>query len=123
MNCVLLAEDDIAERIVLKPPIVSTHILLAEDDRGMVSGFTRWHSFYPRPPRGGRPIISRAIDTPINVSTHILLAEDDRGNHNQTDSPNNVSTHILLAEDDESIAAGVKPEVLFLPTSSSRRTT
>ena len=78
MNCVLLAEDDIAERIVLKPPI---------------------------------------------VSTHILLAEDDRGNHNQTDSPNNVSTHILLAEDDESIAAGVKPEVLFLPTSSSRRTT
>ncbi len=79
-------------------------------------------SFYPRPPRGGRPALRLGELFGIKVSTHVLLAEDD--------TPEDIGYTEFQGFYPRPPRGGrhkpqiiIHREIMFLPTSSSRRTT
>ena len=56
---------------------ISTHALREEGDRPVRP--PRWPGayFYPRPPRGGRPLWTSAATQSLKISTHALREEGD----------------------------------------------
>ena len=79
---------------------ISIHVLREEDDPQMQRSVRCLRNFYPRPPRGGRPREQMPLWMPARISIHVLREEDD-----------------CYAITDE------RGGLVFLSTSSARRTT
>ena len=58
-------------------PAISTHALREEGDRSTPSNLARFSNFYPRPPRGGRPLWPLPVGQDRSISTHALREEGD----------------------------------------------
>ena len=102
---------------------ISIHALLAEGDAVLNSLFPEIQHFYPRPPRGGRPVaffISRGLL--LAISIHALLAEGDSFRGREASSCG-ISIHALLAEGDLQAFSRCCFLAQFLSTPSSRRAT
>ena len=56
---------------------ISIHVLREEDDPVYRSRCSEGRDFYPRPPRGGRPVFPRRDLRKANISIHVLREEDD----------------------------------------------
>ena len=56
---------------------ISIHALREEGDPTAGSCPARWSDFYPRPPRGGRPVQRRWLLPSIPISIHALREEGD----------------------------------------------
>ena len=59
-------------------PAISIHALREEGDLGQLALWRQLHDFYPRPPRGGRPVDGRIIHVLVSISIHALREEGDR---------------------------------------------
>ena len=57
---------------------ISIHALREEGDQDTETGEIYKGDFYPRPPRGGRPIRHRFVLTHSKISIHALREEGDR---------------------------------------------
>ena len=93
-------DDDVLIVIERRPCDISIHVLREEDDAGMIDQVTMDLYFYPRPPRGGRRDKAVFERSAHRISIHVLREEDDR-------RPSRASSDFLI----------------FLSTSSARRTT
>ena len=124
--------------------MISTHALREEGDRREVLLKDKRFDFYPRPPRGGRRLLSAAQLYGCVISTHALREEGDLKAHWATDSQT-ISTHALREEGDGRRPAGRRDHLIsthalreegdaidiinwmidkvFLPTPSARRAT
>ena len=97
----LLAEGDPAcARLAHVNVGISIHALLAEGDTGAGLPTKPADDFYPRPPRGGRPVTETRLDELTRISIHALLAEGD-----------------------PTPSSGIFTAPIFLSTPSSRRAT
>ena len=78
--------------------------------------------FYPRPPRGGRPLILHSWVKCSNISIHALREEGDvrRG---EVRRDRQISIHALREEGDQAHQGAVDLADLFLSTPSARRAT
>ena len=56
---------------------ISIHVLREEDDPRPCSAGSPCGYFYPRPPRGGRPVRADLNANRKNISIHVLREEDD----------------------------------------------
>ena len=123
---------------------ISTPALREEGDRCSWTRRPGSHYFYPRPPRGGRPI-QRLVLRPRHISTHALREEGDLSVSGAKVAKQTISTHALREEGDLVILAissdsfisthALREEgdhwqswlyrfrYLFLPTPSARRAT
>ena len=79
--------------------------------------------FYPRPPRGGRPIHPPLSSCWNKISTHALREEGDPVFLSQALVDILISTHALREEGDFFPARTPIRLVIFLPTPSARRAT
>ena len=87
--------------------------------RSLVSVFS---DFYPRPPRGGRPPVTRLQRLCDKISIHALREEGDIfGPGDKQDT--GISIHALREEGDTDLTAYALHEVEFLSTPSARRAT
>ena len=57
---------------------ISIHALREEGDERGGGRLAQGYHFYPRPPRGGRPLRAPARFTGISISIHALREEGDR---------------------------------------------
>ena len=57
--------------------------------------------FYPRPPRGGRPIWEKLYKTTVLISIHALREEGDRVVDGDHIPPDGISIHALREEGDK----------------------
>ena len=57
---------------------ISIHALREEGDSSSVTGAGVWADFYPRPPRGGRPLCPAPDYRAAQISIHALREEGDR---------------------------------------------
>ena len=62
--------------------------------------WTTKFNFYPRPPRGGRPVLPSPARGEVEISIHALLAEGDRHRIQVQLRQLPISIHALLAEGD-----------------------
>ena len=62
-------------------PLISTHALREEGDPRAPDTPPRPGDFYPRPPRGGRPLCTRRTGGCRPISTHALREEGDMANN------------------------------------------
>ena len=58
---------------------ISIHALREEGDRPWAQQRSIPPDFYPRPPRGGRPVAERVLVILRRISIHALREEGDRG--------------------------------------------
>ena len=80
--------------------MISIHALREEGDAGWRShGRTRSY-FYPRPPRGGRPLFSVPQREGILISIHALREEGDDGFYIIRKLTVTISIHALREEGD-----------------------
>ena len=79
-------------------------------------------NFYPRPPRGGRPLPWAAEAMSWAISIHALREEGDLAVKNSC-VHEAISIHALREEGDTSCTASHKMSRLFLSTPSARRAT
>ena len=123
---------------------ISTHALREEGDPVEPLGPQVQHDFYPRPPRGGRPVYNTTAElnklflpTPSArratghlaaeavggvISTHALREEGDVYMLDLS-SEFDISTHALREEGDPDVWPPCLDVSLFLPTPSARRAT
>ena len=78
--------------------------------------------FYPRPPRGGRPLDSWHYGDNYTISIHALREEGDIDVH-VTVIHDRISIHALREEGDYVFDEWYKTGVTFLSTPSARRAT
>ena len=80
---------------------ISIHALREEGDlRNICFRCTDARNFYPRPPRGGRPGISRALDIVKKISIHALREEGDWSYAGSLVPGQIISIHALREEGD-----------------------
>ena len=79
--------------------------------------------FYPRPPRGGRLAVLRAKLERDVISIHALREEGDPPWHRRTCWPKHISIHALREEGDASCRCSRLVNERFLSTPSARRAT
>ena len=95
--------------------IISIHALREEGDSSRCSGACCHHNFYPRPPRGGRPVfLSRDFPWLLFLSTHRLQSGL---------RPRVISIHALREEGDLLPGCSRSAGRAFLSTPSARRAT
>ena len=58
--------------------VISIHALREEGDQGDTDLLPDYHYFYPRPPRGGRPVERGGLQQLPQISIHALREEGDR---------------------------------------------
>ena len=124
---------------------ISIHALREEGDPRLAAVLTTTTHFYPRPPRGGRPVkgivhldIGQFLSTPsarrathgrcrdwqgTYISIHALREEGDRWTHSSGGGNCRISIHALREEGDEFWFSNKDLCVLFLSTPSARRAT
>ena len=64
-----------------KEEFISIHALREEGDSMPATTRARSTYFYPRPPRGGRPVLHRLLSRGVNISIHALREEGDLRQH------------------------------------------
>ena len=74
----LREEGDDAATLTLRAQIISIHALREEGDLGVAQGLVIRVDFYPRPPRGGRPVFRPCYAAAIPISIHALREEGDQ---------------------------------------------
>ena len=79
-------------------------------------------NFYPRPPRGGRPLCGGLGFHGLGISIHALREEGDEQAAAENDGFE-ISIHALREEGDREQAAKLIRDALFLSTPSARRAT
>ena len=62
---------------------ISIHALREEGDAVAVSRQLLTEHFYPRPPRGGRPVYGRIVHVLVSISIHALREEGDKDGNAQ----------------------------------------
>ena len=102
---------------------ISIHALREEgDEPKSCTDYTAW-DFYPRPPRGGRPVFQQLC----TVSAQNFYPRPPRGGRLQADRaarpPRKISIHALREEGDRTPAHWKCGGILFLSTPSARRAT
>ena len=75
----LREEGDVVMSDAAHPDNISIHALREEGDACWVAHLSPLWYFYPRPPRGGRPLASRQQLSSTGISIHALREEGDRG--------------------------------------------
>ena len=78
--------------------------------------------FYPRPPRGGRPVVDGDRPRDVSISIHALREEGD-GVGRGVAGLGVISIHALREEGDSMSSFGLPLIALFLSTPSARRAT
>ena len=78
---------------------ISIHALREEGDILQTRKILARDDFYPRPPRGGRPILRSAVLAAKGISIHALREEGDHTTTKQEDK-NHISIHALREEGD-----------------------
>ena len=78
---------------------ISTHALREEGDAAAGGHSDGIRDFYPRPPRGGRPVGRSSETSGLSISTHALREEGDAGGA-LAGAQYNISTHALREEGD-----------------------
>ena len=102
---------------------ISIHALREEGDQAPVPGTAFPKDFYPRPPRGGRPVRSGIRRLPQSISIHALREEGDGPFGIIPDDCGFISIHALREEGD-SVGQRTAPMLCrFLSTPSVRRAT
>ena len=101
---------------------ISIHALREEGDLRVAPKETCYFYFYPRPPRGGRPLIQSHLDETKIISIHALREEGDTETDNQAFGYQ-ISIHALREEGDQKSTAIWKKPKSFLSTPSARRAT
>ena len=101
---------------------ISIHALREEGDKKVNIFLKVFENFYPRPPRGGRPLPGRAYGLIYNISIHALREEGDsiRPHGQRVDA---ISIHALREEGDLRMLLNSALISLFLSTPSARRAT
>ena len=79
--------------------------------------------FYPRPPRGGRPLYYNHDDKKSRISIHALREEGDQGVVRQDAAHLPISIHALREEGDQQCTSDSIGHGQFLSTPSARRAT
>ena len=79
--------------------------------------------FYPRPPRGGRPVEQIKGFEQIEISIHALREEGDATSPPCCEMGSGISIHALREEGDPGHVACEPYPVTFLSTPSARRAT
>ena len=124
---------------------ISIHALREEGDTTHEEGTSDETHFYPRPPRGGRPVTETRLDELTRISIHALREESDgvvgahyqkvkdfyprppRGGRRRVlqyrASLEDISIHALREEGDEDRLDYYVPQFAFLSTPSARRAT
>ena len=69
-------DGDAMDRVDAK--VISIHALREEGDQGDTDLLPDYHYFYPRPPRGGRPVERGGLQQLPQISIHALREEGDR---------------------------------------------
>ena len=96
----LREEGDLVHRLVnLLGQGISIHALREEGDRSPWKSLTFPRYFYPRPPRGGRPLPLRGVPDEVGISIHALREEGDRRTRRPA-QPRKISIHALREEGD-----------------------
>ena len=94
---------------------ISTHALREEGDMLQHHHFPRRSYFYPRPPRGGRRIVTRLAQESAPISTHALREEGDGYKPGWAWYQAKISTHALREEGDYVGCAGSAKRGDFYP--------
>ena len=102
---------------------ISIHVLREEDDCRNPCSFCHHKNFYPRPPRGGRPVSQTVSHQCGYISIHVLREEDDGRSAGHGLPDLQISIHVLREEDDRRPSRASSDFLIFLSTSSARRTT
>ena len=79
--------------------------------------------FYPRPPRGGRPLTLRAQIAKLRISIHALREEGDASSNARPVEGEKISIHALREEGDGLACQCPGQRWAFLSTPSARRAT
>ena len=80
-----LREEGDANRMEMELPYhISIHALREEGDMGVPTKCIGATDFYPRPPRGGRPVICKFRLEDYHISIHALREEGDSKNREKT---------------------------------------
>ena len=74
----------------------------------MTTPLTDMTNFYPRPPRGGRPLLVGIPPTVRVISIHALREEGDRG-PDRAGGRREISIHALREEGDSKSASALEP--------------
>ena len=90
--------------------------------RGTCAGWLTLPDFYPRPPRGGRPLDSWHYGDNYKISIHALREEGDEITGNGQDGAL-ISIHALREEGDTGGMPRPRAVKVFLSTPSARRAT
>ena len=101
---------------------ISIHALREEGDTSISKCGLRQEHFYPRPPRGGRPLSAAMTVTAGLISIHALREEGDPRQRHQTRAVH-ISIHALREEGDSWALASLRDRLKFLSTPSARRAT
>ena len=101
---------------------ISIHALREEGDILQTRKILARDDFYPRPPRGGRPILRSAVLAAKGISIHALREEGDSTLLSWTLGLK-ISIHALREEGDTCLSSSCWPIAVFLSTPSARRAT
>ena len=101
---------------------ISIHALREEGDTSTWAQPTSLSNFYPRPPRGGRPLDSWHYGDNYKISIHALREEGDISAA-LADGLTIISIHALREEGDLKHVKSFIPHTIFLSTPSARRAT
>ena len=101
---------------------ISIHALREEGDRWATIPAQLPTHFYPRPPRGGRPVSLPLGIVLRSISIHALREEGDNLHLWQRDG-RHISIHALREEGDQSCTLNLPCYERFLSTPSARRAT
>ena len=102
---------------------ISIHALREEGDAKKALTVIDAGDFYPRPPRGGRPVYPRKVSIGDAISIHALREEGDPRPRCISASLRGISIHALREEGDTRAAASTPRASRFLSTPSARRAT
>ena len=101
---------------------ISIHALREEGDAKRTNNKHCCHHFYPRPPRGGRPLPGTAPVLHRGISIHALCEEGDSCARPGRPGPY-ISIHALREEGDRLVCCTGHFDLRFLSTPSARRAT
>ena len=114
--------DDILRHVHAGVSMISIHALREEGDGWPQCRAPAYPYFYPRPPRGGRPILWRSAATASPISIHALREEGDSLVFDCCQILH-ISIHALREEGDGRHGPAVALVAEFLSTPSARRAT
>ena len=94
---------------------ISIHALREEGDHTAAGTASHRRNFYPRPPRGGRPVLSRELAHERAISIHPLREEGDQVSAYVTDASTVISIHALREEGDKQRVNFLESQSNFYP--------